>query len=231
MRQIQIWWDVQIEAALWGVLVACFHIFPLLVRGSLKVFTGNNFLTIKKCILAARKWQLWDVLCLQGLIYIWFQVVWFVVVFWGFLFFWFFAVLFCQAPGVTTCQLKDSCVGMGWCFGHNEGNKTKQGVYRRDCSSESHAFSFPSHPSFSLVLVHFWWRTGNEESLGLIVWGFDLFFFSLKLWLLHVPSTWTSVKTKSICKTGLLLAHDCVTACTILKSMNKINFPDCKKSQ
>lgn len=91
----------------------------------------------------------------------------------------FFAVLFCQAPHVTTCQLKDSCVGMGWRFGQNEGNKTKQGVYRRDCSSESHAFSFPSHPSLSrLSLCISDQELGmKKESLGIIVWVFDFFFF------------------------------------------------------
>lgn len=87
---------------------------------------------------------------------------------WGF----FPAVLFCQVPHVTTCQLKNSSVSMGWSFGHNEGNKTKQGVYRRDCSSESHAFCFPSHPSLSyLSLCVSDEELGmKKENLSIIVW-------------------------------------------------------------
>lgn len=61
-----------------------FHIFPLLARGSLKVFIGGtwvSFQQLTKCILAAWKWQFWDVLCLQGLIYVWLKAVWFGVFF------------------------------------------------------------------------------------------------------------------------------------------------------
>lgn len=76
--------------------------------------------------------------------------------------FFFPAVLFCQASHVTTRQLKNSSVSMGWSFGHNEGNKTKQGVYRRDCSSESHAFCFPSHPSLSCLSLCI-----SDEELGM----------------------------------------------------------------
>lgn len=113
-------------------------------------------------------------LCLQGLIYICSNAV-------GFGDFFFFpAVLFCQAPHETACQLKNCSVNMGWRFGHNEGNKTKQGVYRRDCSSESHAFSSPRHPSLScLSLCISDEELGmKKENLVIIAWGC---LFSLKL--------------------------------------------------
>lgn len=84
------WWDVQIQVLLWGILVASWQVklglstsFHCLLEATSKssLITWVSFQQLKKCILTTWKQQFWDVLCLQGLIYIWLKAAWFGFVF------------------------------------------------------------------------------------------------------------------------------------------------------
>lgn len=98
---------------------------------------------------------------------------------------------------------------MGWCFGHNEGNKTKQGVYRRDCSSESHAFNFPSHPSLSCLssCISDEELGMEKENLGIIVWVvvfFLLWSCDCCMYPPHGPMWKLKASAKQVCFSPLL---------------------------
>lgn len=80
-----------------------------------------------------------------------------------------------------------------------KGTSEKQGGYRRDCSSESHAFSFPSAPNLPCLSLCI-----SDEKLGTKMRNTKLcpssFSFFEAMTAVHAPHMKIGVKTKSICK-------------------------------